>query len=373
MSTSAADPGTVRPMSTQTFAMYHDEEEVKPGRLMTRYVRSLVVAKGDAVSAAAFAMGQRWMNRHDIAHALKSAVSATSTADLAAAVAPVTLDFVNFLRPRTIIGRLTLARRVPLKTRLLMQTGGASAAFTGEGAPIAVSQADFSAPTYLQPASCAGIVVISDELARMGTPDAESLLADDLGRAAGLAMDREFCTPGIAPSDSTPGSVFNGLTPVTSSGSSVAQIDADLDALVHQLVDNDTALDAAVWIMGTHTAGYLARQRSSGVPAYPDVTPLGGTLLGLPVLVSRALDSAGSPGSALIGLIDQDSILLGDQNGARIDISQEASLQMLSDPATGAQAHLPLWQNALSAVKYQRFIRWALRRSAGAAYMNVSY
>jgi HK97 family phage major capsid protein len=343
------------------------------GQLFTRFVRSLVVAKGDELGAAAFALGQNWIDSQEIVRAHKAAVSGITSAEFATAIAPISLDFAEFIRPRTIVGRLTGVRRLPLRTRVVMQTDGATAAFTPEGEAIPVSRAEFDKQAFLVPAACNVIVVISDELARNSTPAAETILAADVGRGIELEIDREFTDPTRAPSADQPGSIFHNSTEITSTGSSVAAIDADFDQLVHALTDSDVSIDSAVWVMGTHTAGYLGRLRSSGVLAYAGLGPRGGELLGLPVLVSRALDQPGSPGSALIGLLDQDSVLIGDENAARITVSQQAAIQMNTTPSDGPQPLLSMFPNSLTAVRATRFIRWQRRRDAGAAYMFVGY
>ena len=156
------------------------------GSLFALFTRSLVVARGEELGAAAFADGQRSIDRDEVVRALKAAVAGISSAEFATAIAPVAVDFAEYLRPRTLIGRLTGVRRLPLRTRVVIQTDGITAAFTAEGQPIPVSKAAFDAPAYLTPASCSGIVVVSDELARSSTPAAETLLAADIGHLSGF-------------------------------------------------------------------------------------------------------------------------------------------------------------------------------------------
>lgn len=90
--------------------------------------------------------------------------------------------------------------------------------------------------------------------------------------------------------------------------------------------------------------------------------------MGLPVLVSEVVPSD-SNGSIIV-LIKQSEILLADEGGVSIDVSREASLQMNSTPATGAQQLVSLFQNNLLAIRAERMITWRKRRPQAVAYIS---
>lgn len=341
------------------------------GRLVSRFVRSLIVAGGDPLAAAAFASGQRWVDEHYVVGSLKALVSAVDTADLASAIAPVAQDLANLLRPQTIIGRMPLARKLPLATRLILQTGGVVAGFVDEGAAIPVAELDFDSPTTLKAAKVAIIACITNELSRMSSPAADALISGDLSRACAMGMDLEFCTPAIAPTTERPGSIFHAAPSLVSTGTTLAAIDNDLAQLLELLTDQDVSLDTAVWIMAPRTASYLSRVRgTAGAPAFPYIKPAGGELLGLQVLASRALEQAGSPGAGIIGLVAQDSVLLGDDGQADISVSTQATLQLETMPTSAAAPQISLFQKGLAAVRAVRYCRWQRRRDTGAAYLS---
>jgi hypothetical protein len=101
---------------------------------------------------------------------LKTAVTAGSTGDSTWAGPLVnyqilTDEFIEFLRPLTIIGRIPGLTRVPFKVKIPRQTGGATVNWVGEGAPKPLTSLAFDSVT-LDFAKIAGIIVLNEELMR---------------------------------------------------------------------------------------------------------------------------------------------------------------------------------------------------------------
>jgi hypothetical protein len=112
-----------------------------------------------------------------VAGVLKTAVTAGSTSDTTWGGPLVnyqilTGEFIEYLRPLTIIGRIPGLTRVPFKVKIPRQTGGATVNWVGEGAPKPLTSLAFDSVT-LDFAKIAGIIVINQELARLATPSAE--------------------------------------------------------------------------------------------------------------------------------------------------------------------------------------------------------
>jgi len=84
-------------------------------------------------------------------------------------------EFVEFLRPQTIVGRIPGLRRVPFNVRFNGQTSGGTGYWVGEGAPKPLTSFAFEANT-LTYTKVAAISVITQELARFSTPSAEMLV-----------------------------------------------------------------------------------------------------------------------------------------------------------------------------------------------------
>src|SRR5690606_22085320 len=97
---------------------------------------------------------------------------------------------------------------------------------------------------------------------------------------------------------------------------------------------------------------------------FPDVTAFGGSIFGIPLLVS-----AGCP-DATLALIDADSLLVTDA-GIGIDAVRHASFQFNSAPSAGATDVVSLFQTNAIGVKVERWITWRLSRTDGAAWISL--
>jgi hypothetical protein len=105
-------------------------------------------------------------------------------------------EFIEYLRPLTIIGRLNL-RNVPFKIKVPRQTAGASVGWVGEGQASQGLQALAFDSVTLDIAKIAGIVVLTDELARHSAPSAECWCATTSPRPSS-SSGRQFVDPSKA-------------------------------------------------------------------------------------------------------------------------------------------------------------------------------
>lgn len=334
------------------------------GMTATRYLKALAAAKGDLPAAVAYALSQNWKNTPDVPLALKAAMGAMNTEDEAALLGPVGTDYAEFLRPQTIIGRLTGLNRRPFRTRMVDQSAGTTAYWVGEQQPKPVTLAEFTGDT-MPVAKVAAIAVFTEELAKSSEPSAESALSRDLNRAGAQAMDAAFIDPANAGiPDVMPASITNGAPSFVSSGATVANIDEDLAALIQSLVDAGSDLTFAAWVMLPRTAIYLSRLRgtSDGALSFPFVNAKGGTLMGLPVITSGNVPvsaASGSPSS--ITLLDAAQIAIADDGDSELSVTTQATVQMETAPETGATEQVSLWQNNLVGLRAERMVNWKRR------------
>jgi HK97 family phage major capsid protein len=337
------------------------------GLASTRFLKAQAAAKGDLPAAVAYAVSQNWKTTPDVVRALKAAMGAMNTEDESALLGQVGTDYAEFLRPQTIIGRLSGLVRVPFETRLVAQSGGATAYWVGEQQPKPVTLAEFSGDT-MPVAKVAAISVVTEELAKSSAPSAESALSRDLNRAGAAAMDAAFIDPANAGIPGVmPASITNGEPSFVSSGGSVANIDEDLAALIQSLVDAGSDLTFAAWVMLPRTAIYLSRLRGTtdGAPSYPFITAKGGNLMGLPVVTSGNVPVSGSSGSpSSIVLLDAAQIAIADDGESGLSVTTQATVQMETTPETGAARQVSLWQNNLVGLRAERMVNWK-RRQAG--------
>jgi HK97 family phage major capsid protein len=376
-----------------------------PGQAFTRFVACLALSKGNLLQAAELAKrfehetpevlsilnhAVRVGNTNDPASWIQRAAVAPGTTQDPAWAAPLinyqimSAEFIELLRPETIIGNLTGYRRVPFNIKIPRQTAGATANWVGEGLSKPVSNLQFD--NVIVPwAKIAVIVVITQELARFSNPDAEMLVRDDLIATIAQFMDVQFIDGTVAPiAGLKPGSINNTSPNHPSTGSTVAAVTADLAAAMLAMTGANIGLRRPVWIMSPQAAMFLATLRTAqDVFAFPGMgmgstgglQPGGGstaavaqgsgrTLMGIPVVVSGNVPVTG--GLSSITLLEQSELMVADDGQTMIDTSTEASLQADSAPATPPTPLISLWQQNLLGIKAERFVYWLMRRIAAA-------
>jgi HK97 family phage major capsid protein len=341
------------------------------GQAFTRYIGALALCKGNIYAAADFA--KRWEDQTpEVPAVLRAAVAAGTTTDPVWAAPLVDYrrmndEFIELLRPETIIGRLNY-QTVPFNIKIPRQTAGATANWVGEGLSKPVSRLTFDDVT-LPWAKIAVICVITQELARFSSPSAELLVRNDLIATIAQFMDQQLLDKTVAPVAALkPGAITNNKHEIPSSGATIAAITTDLVAAMLWMTQppNNLSPRSPVWIMSAANAMFLATLRTAqDVFAFPGMS-LGGTpgvlgstpsLLGIPVLTTPNIGND-------VVLVDQTQIMVADDGQTMIDTSTEASLQMDSAPATPPTPLVSLWQQNLLAIKAERFIYWMMRRDA---------
>lgn len=345
------------------------------GTAFTRFVALLAVSKGNLMQAEVLA-NNLYKDMPELGQVMKAAVAAGTTSDTTWAAPLVQYqdmvgEFIELLRPQTILGRLPGLRRVPFNIRIPRQTAGTSGSFVGEGLPTPVGKLDFDNIT-LPWAKASSIVVITAELAKLSNPSAEALVRQDLMDGIAQFLDKRLIDPAYAGVTSvSPASLTNGVSPTVASGSTLAAIDANVRALMTTFANAEMGLQSAVWVMSASQAIRLSMMRTNqDTMAFPGLTMSGGTFYGIPVVVSNNVTPSGSPGDQHMILIDQSNVLLADDNQMMIDVSTEASVEMDSAPTGGATSLRSLWQNGLMGVKVDRWIYWTKRRSAAVQFID---
>lgn len=146
---------------------------------------------------------------------------------------------------------------------------------------------------------------------------------------------------------------------------------ADVKSILELFADADLSTQGCVWVMRPQEAVALSMLRTSqDVFAFPTINADGGTWFGYPVITSTSVPNSAS-GGAIIAFVKQNEIFVADDGGVRIDVSEQASLQMDSAPSAGAQSLVSLWQNNLVGIRAERFINWQRRRDTAVAYIDA--
>jgi len=314
---------------------------------------------------------------------LKAAVAAGVTSNAAWAgnlvgdETSVFADFIEYLRPRTILGQFGAGnvpslRSVPFRTALVGQSTGGAASWVGEAKPKRLTKFDFTRTT-LDPLKIATIAVVSEEVLRDSSPSADMLIRDSLAAAVIERSDIDFIDPAkAAVSGVSPASITNAATPIVSSGNDAADVRADVRALFNAFIAANNAPTNGVFIMAATTALALSlMQNPLGQAEFPGIGMNGGMLFGMPVIVSEYVPSD-SNGSYVM-LVNASDIYYADMGGVAIDISREASLQMddtPTDPVTASTVLVSLWQHNLVGFRAERTLNWALRRTSAVSVLS---
>jgi hypothetical protein len=274
---------------------------------------------------------------------------------------------------RSITGRvLANARREDWRVPTPKETGlGATASWRGEslGAVVMKSATGTFTIGYREAVI---LMAASKEMMRF-SPIGEAALSRWVTEAVVAFTDTQFLDPTITATSTRPASITNGAQPVTSSGSTAANIATDLASMV-ELMQILSDGDAWVWALRPTTYYAIAAKfAGAGTP----ITP--GQLLGINVVL-------GSKSPRQIALIDASNIAWASDGQIVVDISNDASVEMSDAPgqsgAAGTGASLvSFWQSNLVGVRATLGLNWQTIRyasgsptvSAGATYMSVAY
>jgi hypothetical protein len=250
-------------------------------------------------------------------------------------------------------------RRLPLQ---LFTVGAVTARATGavvsEGSAKPVSSLTLtSATTTVRKAMAA--VFVTNELVRT-TEDTDGIIGTELRNATVAAIDAQFIS--IASS---------GVTAVNSVGSSAGAFRADLGgALASISVDQNSRLYIVMTSANAKALCALGDAAGSANSAFPQMSPRGGMISGIEVLISDA------PTTNSWLLIDATAFAAASGDIALSSL-KNASVNMDTSPDSPAVAGTnlqSLWQLNMSAVLAERFFFCErLRTGAVAIVQNATY
>jgi HK97 family phage prohead protease/HK97 family phage major capsid protein len=338
---------------------------VEPGTAFTRYAMAMLRAKGDSMRAIDYA--KQWKDSTpEVELMVKAAVLPGDTVNPSWAGVLVQIrnaenEFLELLRPATIIGKIPGLRQVPFNTQVPLQTGGGTYAWVGQGAPKPVGKLALTT-TALQFSKAAGIIVITEELAKLSSPSAELIVRRDMLAGMQQFLDQQFIDPAVASvANVSPGSITNGATTAASTDSAIT----DLALILGHFSAANLGLAGVTMIMSEGNAlamGLLTN--ASGGKVFPGMSATGGSAEGFTIIASNAA------GQNVIGL-KADQILYADDGGISIDTSREASVLMDSAPVPDATSvYTSLWQNNLVGLRAERMINWQRARPQAVYYLT---
>lgn len=372
-------------------------EKLEPGIGFARYAMLLGNTKGD--HAKAFRLAEaHYPNCEAIVKTLKAqaegadlaqimrtktTIPAGTTTDSTWA-APLVYaqtfsgDFIEYLRPRTLIGQAQF-EPVPFNVRIAGQTSGGTSGWVGQGKSKPVTKFDFNALTtgYTK---VAAISVLTKELMRLSDPSAEMLVRNSLADAVIARIDSDLFDPDVvAVANVNPAGLLNGIVPVAGPGGTDPD---DIRCALLRLWapwDSTNIGSRPAYYTTPAVARYLAFMRDAlGNPAFPGVTPQGGSLDGIPLRVSQYLANNGGSGGAPFILVDEAEVYLADDGSVTLDASEHATIEMTDAPVGSSSASVTsngapfvnMFQTNSVALRAERWIWWGLRRSGAINWID---
>jgi HK97 family phage major capsid protein len=347
------------------------QPNVPQGTAFTRMAMCIAAAKGD--SFRAMELSRRFTDSTpEVELMVKAAVAAGDTANSTwagplAVAQPLVNEFLELLRPRTLLGQIPGLRRVPFNVSVPSQTTGGTYGWVGQNKPKAVTKADYSTVT-LTFAKAAGIIVLTEELVKISSPSAEALVREEMIAGMSQFLDTQFIDPAVTASAGVnPASLTNGASTAAAAGATAANAKADLVASVQVFTAANVPLEGSVWLMSDSNAFGLAQSMNAlGQPMFPGFGGGTGSIYGMPVIISNNVGNR-------VVLVHAPSILYADDGGVSIDVSREATVQMDSAPTDTVDAttvYISLWQRNLVGLRAERFITWIRGRTAAVRYIS---
>lgn len=275
-------------------------------------------------------------------------------------VTQFTGDFIELLRAKTIVDKLANHMRVaPPNTTIAGMATGATSQWVGEGAKKPVTNATFNT-VEIKSHKLAGIAILTDELLKRNSYNADKMVLNDLIESATQLIDSTFIDD-QAQTAVRPAGILEGAAQVESTGEDATAIKADLTKLRIGFISKNLSLDGAYYIMSESRACLWAELTNPlGAPEFPGLqAPTGQkTLNGLPVIES---ETAGD----VVILVKPSELYLADEGGVEIAYSDQATIDVNGTPVN-------LWQENKFAIRAERYITWAKRRPIAASYIKYA-
>jgi HK97 family phage major capsid protein len=283
-----------------------------------------------------------------------AAMTSTTMSDLMSHSRP----FVSVLARKTVLGQLKGTVNAPPLLPLPTIVQEPEPQWVGELQPIAAARFDLGQElTYAH--NIAIIVAITKEIVRSTDDRALSVLEALVVRALRLAEDRALLSSDAAVLQERPAGLLFGLSPI-STGSPGA-LDSALSELWGAVRSGDA--QAPTFVLSPRAGAYLASLRTTdGNFSFPGVGPLGGTLLGAPVVTSRA---AGEH----VVLLDGSMLAVVDE-GLDATQSSHAAIALDDNPSSPAQFVSSFQTNSVF-LKLVRWVSWQLMADDAVAYFDL--
>lgn len=306
--------------------------------VLTSMIRARLSAHdawGAADKAAMFPCGQIAGDIH------KSAVSPHRLTEL-----PQFLEVVEgYLQTLGAVGvydaMLTDMQQLPLSVNIGAVVTSADGAGVEEGEPIPVSKLELQAGS-MEPVKAAALLVFTKELVEAPGSEAQRFIEAQTRTAVAAATDRAFYGIVLAGASSHAG----GSDPAI-----------DLRTAAGALVHHDSVPRLYVIVSPVTALRLSLATTADGLAKYPEMSPAGGQIQGLRVLVSAAVDHDSNGSDVYV--IDASRVA-ASRGYLDMAESKHASVQMSTTPSDGPAELVSMWQTNSVALRLIRYFSSAL-------------
>jgi HK97 family phage major capsid protein len=294
------------------------------GTDFARIVRCLAASKGNVRDAAYVAEQTFGTDGADIAKALGAA---TGSAGGFLVPESYSSEIIELLRNQAIVRRAG-AMTMPLVNGNLSVpklTAGSTASYIGENTNISSSQPTMG-QIRMTARTLAALVPISNQLIRFSSPQADSVVRDDLVSGLAVTEDAAFLRDqGLSAAPKGIRYWANSGNVFASAGTTAANIETDFKGAINKLESNNVRMIRPVWFMSPRTKNALWVLRDvSGALIFPELRD--GNLWGYPVLVSNNIPTnLGSGSDSEIYFVDMADAVIAEDQSIVIDVSDTAA------------------------------------------------
>lgn len=353
------------------------------------YLAHLTKRNPDEIRRSAYGDDEPTKVFTDLVTKAATAPATTTTVGWAAElVQTVIADFVETLPPQSIYPSLSslglklgFGRAGIISVPTRSSTPTIAGSFVGEGAPIPVRQAAFTATT-LTPKKMAVISSMTREISEHSIPAIEGLIRDAMQEDTAVAIDAVLIDTNAA-TTIRPAGIRNGVAAITAAtvgaSGTLGALVTDLTAMIGALITGSNGnLRKPVWIMGP-AANLAISMIQNSMGLFPFQAEIdAGRLRGYPVIVS------GSVAAGIVILVDAADFVSVTGDDPRFDVSDQATIHMedttplaigtVGSPNTVAAPTRSLWQTDSIGIRMILPMNWAMRRTGTVAWtQNVNW
>jgi HK97 family phage major capsid protein len=301
--------------------------EMKPGQMAARLIRIYAAAKGNPDRALKLARSNDWDDGHtDIT--VRALIAGAGGAGGFLVPEEYSMEVIELLRHRAVVRKLG-ARQLPMPGGNLSVprlNAGATAAYVGEAVASNASQESIGQLRFAAKKLMAQ-VPISNDLIKFASPQADLVVRDDMVAQIAVAEDAAFIRGNGT--QFSPKGIRNWLASsnvLTTAGTTLANITADLEGCENALEQNDVRMIQPGWIFNPRTKNTIKYvQATTGQFVYRDEMDEG-ELLGFPFEFTNNIPANLGGGSQTeFYLVDFADAVIADVPGLEIDISSEAA------------------------------------------------